>query len=42
MKRKRKSFNSALAAKPFSDLSLEKRLVVPALLRNSGELSLFN
>ena len=38
---KKKSFNSALAAKPLSDLSLVKRLVVLPLLRNSGELSLF-
>lgn len=38
---KRKDFNSALAENPFSDLSLEKILVVLALPRNFAELSLF-
>lgn len=42
MKCKRKSFNAALTAKPFSHFSLEKGLVVLALLRNPGESSLFN
>lgn len=41
IKYKRKGFNSALAENHFSDLSLEKRLVVLALLRNFVELSLF-